>query len=211
MKLLKPELIVPTRDKLQVADIPQILSLLPGRITEMGRELFGKFNDLEYFEWRAKHPLIAGASGTFSNYSETSILAHLAGKTAWTMPASVNLCLQTVLPDSSKTINALPSNGATTSVTEATYTGYTRINISGAGWNTAVSGGAGGASSISNSGTLTGGACTSGSSTIIGWCLADAVSTSGNMLAWGSATSTVISTTQTPPTVAAGGLVLQLT
>lgn len=165
------------------------LSLAPGWLTEYGL-------------WRIERYLpIAGGSGTFSNFLETSLLDHI-GKTAYTSPSTF-LALTTVVPDSSKT-------GAT--ITEANYTGYARATIAAGGWNAAVSGGAGGASSKTNNGTITFAACTAGSSTIIGWALCDSGTTAaGNMLAWGSATSTVISTTQTPATVANAGLTLTLT
>lgn len=142
-------------------------------------------------------------SGTYSNYIETHVLDYVTGKvsTAFTV-TPIFLCLCTVVPDSSKT-------GAT--ITEATYTGYARFSMNAAAWNSASSGGAGAASSVSNSGTITFAACTAGSSTIIGWALCDSGTIgAGNMLAWGSATSTVISTTQTPPTVSASGLNITL-
>jgi hypothetical protein len=49
----------------------------------------------------------------------------------------------------------------------------------------------------------------SGSATIIGWALVSA-SAAGNLIAFGTATSTVISKTQSPPTVAAKGLKIEL-
>jgi hypothetical protein len=140
-------------------------------------------------------------SGTYSNYIETHVLEYVTGKTATAFTVTpVFLALCTVVPDSSKT---------GTTITEASYTGYARASLNAAAWSAAVNGGAGAASSQANSGTITFAACTAGSSTIIGWALCDA-STVGNMLAWGSCTSTVISTTQTPPTVSASGLNITL-
>lgn len=141
---------------------------------------------------------VGGGSGTLSGYAQTHIMDHANGKTSWTMPAAVALALTTATPDSSKT-------GAT--IVEATYTGYGRQTIAGAGFNAASAGGAAAASTTSNNGAITFAACTASSSTIIGWALCDSVTTgAGNMLWWGSATSTVISTTQTPATIASGGL-----
>lgn len=142
-------------------------------------------------------------SGTFSNYTETHFLDNVTGKVTTSISVTpVFLALCTVVPDSSKT-------GAT--ITEATYTGYARLSIAAASFNSASSGGAGAASSISNSATLTFAACTSGSSTIIGWALCDSGTTgAGNVLVWGSCASTVISTTQTPPTVASSGMSITL-
>ena len=142
-------------------------------------------------------------SGTFSNYMETHVLDGVTGKVTTTPFVSpVYLCLCTTVPDSSKT-------GAT--IVEATYTGYARQSLAAAAWNSASSGGAGAASSTSNNGTITFPACTGGSSTIIGWALCDSATTgAGNMILWGSCTSTVISTTQTPATVASGGISITL-
>src|SRR5262249_54729147 len=106
----------------------------------------------------------------------------------------VYLALCTVVPTDSNT-------GAT--ITEATYTGYARKSIAAVGFNSASSG------QVTNSEILTFPACTAGSSTIIGWALCDKSGKGeGNVLWWGTCTSTVISTTQTPASVAIGGLVL---
>lgn len=185
----------------------QILHLNPGRLSDYGREQV----DLEQVDFMVRNhqrfaangrPAIAGGSGTFSNFAETTVLAHLTGQdnAAWANLAPTFLALTTVVPDSSKT-------GST--ITEANYTGYARLSVAAASWAAAVSGGAGAASSIANSATLTFAACTAGTSTVIGWALCTAA-TVGNVLAWGSATSTVISTTQTPATVASGALSLTL-
>lgn len=169
------------------------IELQPAHLTDAGREFF------DYQGWLEKKAnRLAGGSGTFSNFAETSLLDHI-GKTSYTSPATW-LALCTAVPDSSKT---------GTTITEATYTGYARQHILAAGWNAAVSGGAGAASTKTNNGAITYAACTAGSSTIIGYAICDAV-TVGNMLGWGSATSTVISTTQTPATIADQGLTLTL-
>lgn len=155
-------------------------------------------SSLDCFLWMLGRDPIAGGSGTLSGYAQTHIMDHTNGKTAWTMPAVVALALCTAVPDSSKT-------GAT--ITEAGYTGYGRQAIAGAGFNAASVGGAGVASTATNNGVITFAACTASSSTITGWGLCDSASTAaGNLLWWGSATSTVISTTQTPATVANAGI-----
>ncbi len=137
-------------------------------------------------------------SGSFSEYAAEAILAHAIGKTAWTMPTTY-IALCTVVPTSAST-------GAT--LTEATYTGYARLATSG-DWGAAV---AGTPSTISNSTALTFAACTGGTSTIVGFAIVDSATTgAGNVIAWGSCASTVISTTQTPPTFAIGALELTLT
>ena len=131
---------------------------------------------------------------SFSDYWENAILDTTFGDPDVTITPPVYLALCTSVPDDTKT-------GST--IVEATYTGYARKSIAAADMNAASSG------SKTNGNALTFAACTSGSSTIIGWAICDA-STAGNVLCWGTATSTVISTTQTPPTIAVGGLVVTL-
>lgn len=172
---------------------PKQLHLGPGFLTVEGDKFF-KYLNLWEKGWKP----IAGGSGTLSNFAETSVLDHF-GKTAYTSP-STYLALCTSLPDSSKT---------GTTIVEATYTGYARIQVAAGGWSAAVSGGAGAASTKANNGAITFAACTASSSIITGWALCDAL-TVGNMLAWGSATSTTISITQTPATIANAGLNITL-
>lgn len=186
-----------------------VIRVRPGFLTDAGLEWLGltrrqaERNRCRYMERWNRDKAIAGGSGTFSNFSQTTILAHLTGQdnASWANLSPVYLALCTAVPDSSKT-------GST--ITEAGYTGYARLSFANTDFSSAVSGGAGGQSTIANSGTKTFAACTASSSTIIGWDLASA-SSAGNSLAWGSCTSTVISTTQTPATVAASALSLGLT
>lgn len=132
---------------------------------------------------------------SFSDYWELAVLDGTFGDpTTPTITAPVYLALCTSVPDDTKT-------GST--IVEATYTGYARKSIAAADMSAAASG------SKTNSNAITFAACTASSSTIIGWALCDA-STVGNVLCWGTCTSTVISTTQTPATVAIGGLVVTL-
>lgn len=127
----------------------------------------------------------------FSQAYATKVLEAVTGKASLTKPTAY-LALCTVVPTASST-------GAT--ITEANYTGYARKEIPAAEWNAAV---AGSPSSIVNKAKLEFAACTSGTSTIIGWALCDSSETGkGNVIAWGTAASTVISVTQTPATVAA--------
>lgn len=141
--------------------------------------------------WFALRP-IEGGSG-FSQYAETKVLDHAHGKTSWTMPATPFLALCTSVPTSAST---------GTTIVEATYTGYARLTVPGSSWAAAA---AATPSTAQTNTVLTFAACTAGSSTIIGWALCDA-STVGNVIEWGTCTSTVISTTQTPATVASGSL-----
>jgi hypothetical protein len=161
-------------------------------------------SDLQMFMRLALLPRIAGGSGTLSNYAETKVIDHTNNKATFAALTTVALALCTTTPDSSKT-------GST--IAEATaYTGYARATVPAASFNAATAGGAGAASTTATNASITFAACTAGSAVIIGWALCDnATTATGNVLWWGSATSTTISITQTPATVASGGLTESLT
>ena len=128
-------------------------------------------------------------SGSLSQYCEGAVLAHVVGKTSFTLPTTY-LALTTTVPTSAST-------GAT--IVEATYTGYARLATSG-DWGSPT---LASPSTIFNSSAMTFAACTASTSTIVGAALCDNASTgAGNMIAWGSTASTVISATQTPATFA---------
>lgn len=131
---------------------------------------------------------------SFSDYAENKILDHALSDGAWTEPANCYLALCTVVPTDASTGS---------SITEANYTGYARKEILATDLSAASSG------SKTNSGAITFDACTSGSSTVIGFALVDA-STSGNIIMWGTVTSKVIDTSNTPATVASSALVCTL-
>jgi hypothetical protein len=171
------------------------LDLRCGRLTDFGREW------IERREWCQSPdgiglPAIAGASG-FSQYAEAKIVDHANGKTSWTMPANSYVCLCTTVPTSTST-------GST--IAEASYTGYARYSQAG-NWTAAT---AATPSVGVNTATITFAACTAGTSTLTGIAICDA-SSAGNMIWWGTLTSVVISTTQTPATIAAGVLAPSLT
>lgn len=125
-----------------------------------------------------------------SDYLENKILDHALGKTSFTMPSSVYLALCTVVPTDAST-------GST--ITEANYTGYARKAVAGGDLNAAAAG------VSTNSAAITFAACTVGTSTVIGFALCDAL-TGGNILYWGTTTSKVIDTLNTPATVAISAL-----
>src|SRR5580704_17783370 len=133
----------------------------------------------------------------FSQAYATKTLEHVSGKKELALPV-MWLALLTVVPTNSNT-------GAT--ITEASYTGYARREVPASLLNSAV---AGTPSSINNNAGFTFAACTGGTSTIIAWAACDNKETAkGNVIMWGTAASTVISTTQTPASIAES--VLQLT
>lgn len=135
-----------------------------------------------------------------SQYAMAKVIDHLNTKTTFTVPAACAMALGTTPAPTSTT------TGAT--LTEAAYTGYARQAIVGGGWVAAT---AATPSVGVNNGAITFGACTAGTSTLIGFMLADSATlAAGNSLWYGTLTSTVISTTQTPPTVASGALSVSL-
>jgi len=169
------------------------LDLQAGRLSDFGRELMRGLDR----RGDGLSPLAVWAMGLRgggkSDYLENKNLDHNLGDGAYTMPTTVALALCTSVPTDAST-------GAT--IVEATYTGYARLKVEAAQLSAAASG------SKTNSAELTFANCTAGSSTITAWALLDSSTIgAGNSLYWGTATSTVISTTQTPPSIAAAGLV----
>lgn len=119
-----------------------------------------------------------------STYLANAIVAHALGKASFTMPAAVYLALCTGTPSQAST-------GAT--LAEATYTGYARVQVLAASLAAAVSG------IITNSADIAFGACTGGSSTIVGWAVCDAAGTgAGNVLYYGTLPSFSVVNTVTP-------------
>lgn len=128
-----------------------------------------------------------------SDYMELKVLDHAFNDGTFTA-ATVYLALCTTIP----TDASLGTN-----IVEATYTGYARLIINASDMSAAASG------SKTNSAALTFAACTAGSSTIVGFAICDNSGTgAGNIHYWGTTTSKVIDTSNTPPTIAIGGLVV---
>lgn len=134
----------------------------------------------------------------FSDEAENRILDHIFNDPVYTPATPLYLALTTSAVAESDTL----TNAA---AKEAGYTGYARKSVAAADMAAAAAG------SKASGVTLTFAACTAGTSTIIGWFLCTAASgTTGDMVVFGTCTSTVISTTQTPPTVNSGGLAVTL-
>jgi hypothetical protein len=137
-------------------------------------------------------PMMGAAS--IGNAVENKVLDHLTNQTSYTMPTpSLGLWTSTV-DDTSTAATA----------GELTYTTYARQAISSTNMSPAASG------SVTNDVAITFPAVSAGGGTVTFWMLCSSSSGAGDNICWGTATSTVISTTQTPPTVAIGGLVITL-
>ena len=126
-----------------------------------------------------------------SDYLEVKVLDHVLGTTAFTMPANVYLALCTVA-----TVDA--DDGTT--ITEANYTSYARVEVSD-DWAAAASG------SKDNANILQLPAATGGTSTATHFALCDAL-TGGNMLIHGQLTSSLAISNGITPAFAVGALVV---
>lgn len=159
-----------------------IVRLNPGRLTPYGWSLV-----------RQQVPL-GLVSASIGNAVENKVLDHLVANATYTAPTpSLGLWTSTV-DDTSTAATA----------GELTYTTYARQSISSTNMSAAASG------SVTNDVAITFPAVTAGGGTVTFWMLCSSSSGAGDNICWGTATSTVISTTQTPPTVAIGGLVITL-
>jgi hypothetical protein len=138
-------------------------------------------------------PPVMGAA-SIGDAVENKILDHMVANATYTAPTpSLGLWTST-LTDASTAATA----------GELTYTTYARQSISSTNMSPAASG------SVTNDVAITFPAVTAGGGTVTFWMLCSSASGAGDNICWGTATSTVISTTQTPPTVAIGGLVITL-
>ena len=136
-------------------------------------------------------------AGSLSNYAEDKLNDHILSITSLTMPANIYMALCTVTVTDAMT-------GAT--ITEATYTGYARIEVLAASLN-ASSGGV-----VTNSADITFAACSGSTSTVIGVAILDSVTIgAGNMLMYSDVTSHVVDASNTPATVPSGSLSITLT
>jgi hypothetical protein len=193
-----PELIIP-RDGFE----PVVCKAVGRpRLTDFGKDWLGR-------EIRSRRPCLlartllpraAGGSGQASSWLEQTFLNHATGEdnASWANLAPTYLALCTVVPTSSST-------GST--ITEAGYTGYLRTSTPNTSWSAATGTAP---ATATNSAVITAGACTSGTATLIAMAMCTA-STLGNVIFWMSCASTVISITQTPPTVNASGITLSQT
>lgn len=135
-----------------------------------------------------------------------SILDHLNGKTSDTLvtPNYIALLTGTALAaDTGVTIT-------TTNNVEATYTSYARLSMAASDYNAATAGAAPPTATASAPvAQKTWPGVTGGSNTLTNWCvvLGTAVTraNAGAITFYGTCTSTTVSVTQTPPTVAANG------
>lgn len=135
------------------------------------------------------------ATQGLSDVVEKKVLDHLTGKTAYTSPGPLYIAL---------TIVAVAETDTGSTITEATATGYARIQIATASWNAASGSGTTPSSAVTNA-AITSAAITAGTSTCIGFALCSA-SSAGDVVFFGTISSVTISATQTPWSIASGAL-----
>jgi hypothetical protein len=146
------------------------------------------------WEW-ARERIFAFAG--YSDAYENAILDRTFGDPATALTAADPTYLALV------TVAVAETDIGATGLDEATYTGYARKAISAADMGAASAG------AKSNSAQQQFAACTGSSSVIIGWaCVTGgpAAAAAGDVTLFGTCTSTTISTTQTPATIAVGAL-----
>lgn len=168
----------------------------PARITEHGKRWLDRV--LTLAAKSENPPMMGGITSGVSQYGMSHLIDHINGKTSFTLVTPVFMALATAAPTSTTT---------GTTITEAAYTGYARVSLAAGAFNAAT---AATPSIATNNGAITFGACTAGTSTLLGFMIVDASSV-GNSLWYGTLASTVISTTQTPPTIATTVLNLSAT
>jgi hypothetical protein len=133
---------------------------------------------------------------SFSDYLETRVLDHVLSDGAFAEPANVYITLTTVIPTDAST-------GAT--ITECNYTTFARVELLATDFSAAAAG------SKTTTSAVTFAAVTAGDDTIVGFAILDSGTLgAGNILMWGTTTSKVVDTSNTPPTIASGGIVVTL-
>jgi hypothetical protein len=168
-----------------------LLELQPGRLVRHPRWL----RELPGFVEVDGLLLPAAAGGaSLGNAVENKILDHITGQTSYTMPTPYLGLWTSAVDDTSTAATA----------GEANYTGYARVAVDGTNMSAAAAG------AVTNDVALTFPAVTAGDDTITFWMLTSSASGAGDNIAWGTCTSTVVNTTQTPPTVAVGALDITL-
>lgn len=164
-------------------EVPNLCTVELGRanFTEYGRWLFNDYI-----------PMAGGASIT--DATELKILDHIVA----------NATYSAITPYLGLWTSAVTDTSTAATTGELTYTTYARQAVSSTNMSPAASG------AVTNDVAITFPAVTAGGGTVTFWQLVESSSGAGTSVAWGTATSTVISTTQTPPTIAVSGLNITL-
>lgn len=132
---------------------------------------------------------------SFSDYLENKILDHITGKTSFTMPGTVAIALTQTTPTDASLGTEVPNTNS-----------YARKVTAASDWNAA------GADGITENGATITFATPSGTwGTAVGFALMDSGAFGGgNMLAWGTLTTSQAIGTGNTVSFAAGALVISL-
>ena len=130
-----------------------------------------------------------------SNYLQAKLADHTLGKTAYTMPTNVYIALCTA---------SVADTDTGSTITEAGYTSYARVQTDGDDWNAYAS------DVADNANAITFPACTGSSSTATHFAILDA-STAGNLLLFDALDSSLAISTGITPSFAAGTLTVTVT
>ncbi|MEQ8636896.1 phage tail fiber protein [Gimesia maris] len=130
-----------------------------------------------------------------SNYLQAKIADHTLGKTSWTMPTNVYIALCTA---------EVADTDTGTTITEASYTSYARVQTSGSDWNAYTS------DESSNANSIDFPACTGSSSTATHFAILDA-STDGNLLLFDALDASLAISTGITPSFEADTLTVTVT
>jgi hypothetical protein len=130
---------------------------------------------------------------------QTALLDHFLTDAAYTPPATMYIALFTTLPTA--------DDG--TGGTEVTGGSYARVSTAAADWSAAVAGSAGAPSTKTNTATKTFATATANWGTVVGFGLYDA-SSAGNILAFGSLTTSQAVNNGNTASFGAGALILQM-
>lgn len=202
----------------------QLLTLGPARLSEHGKRYFDQKLELVDRYWPVLWDIceLARSDGTrwpdiqraldesgvpqmvtngVGQATMAKIVDHVNGKTTFTLPAATAAALATSAPASTTT-------GAT--LAETTYTNYTRVTLTQATWSNAAT--AATPSVATNNGAITWPNCGVTGATLLGFMILDSATVGAGANLWyGTLASTVISSTQTPPTIATTAMSLSMT
>lgn len=185
-----------------VPHIEQPEPILPGhelfeRVIQGAKE--GLLGSEERGWTQAADKFISWMAG-FGDAVENKILDHIFNDGTYAAPTPYAALGTGAISDS----DVAATFGGTT---EANYTGYTRVAVGAADMSAAASG------SKTNTNPITFPNCTASSAVVIAWCITSAGPArlaAGDVIIYGTVTSTTIDSTHTPPTIAASGLVCNL-
>lgn len=130
-----------------------------------------------------------------SNYAQKKAAEQMVAKTSWTMPTNVYIALCT---------SSVADTDTGSTITEASYTSYARVQTSGSDWTEYSS------DELSNANSIDFPACTGSTSTATHFAVLDAAS-NGNLLLFDALDASLAISTGITPSFASGALTVTVT